>query len=1075
MKSPTLKTVIMLFVMITCSTVFAQNSNVIRPYGVNTESEIILNKRYRFSAFFFKDKTGRFWSGYGGASPSLNETHSGLISISNNVWTEHSPSVFTGYIERGDTIIFSATNGLHYFANETFKHDKRYTNLRSLVLHKGRLIAASEGKGLLIENATGFTSVILQSQGQSYDSIYSLFSHGEELWIGTSKGLIRVLGEINNQSPILTIASTKIPGISDLVIRDVVKDKYDRVWFIGQRGQHSRSIFIYEKNEVTTIHDLFSSACNILTLIPEYLVLKLNLNKKGNVMIQSKRKLNEFTLNSILSYSLSDKNTFTHTNGYLYENAIYSDTENTMYVINGDILIGFDSIQLLKIEFDKYSYLNILNKSNYNVQIADINKVESAVGNNGIHLGSFLMGDFLESKAPFRISDIGCANPLFIGTLWMGGLEVTSNQLHLAAEKYRQGGSEFRSGPIEFDYDIDKHADFNRIWKVNKKTIDYFIAHRTDPNYIIPQEILEWPANLEGYPNKPMAPFVDINNNGIYEPHLGDYPKIKGDQMLWWIFNDRNIHHETYGEPLGVEVHGSCYAYFHSDLAPNHPDAIVNRTLFLNYKTFNYSKNDYKDFKVGIYNSFSLGNYLDDRIGCDTINNASFVYNATNFDEYTENNNYSNIHGYGKNPPIFFCKFLNQKMTNHMTFNNNFDPISGNPNNALHHYNLLNSERKNGAKLTIGGTGLQGDIETNYIFPGPICGDTGWTEQGENALPNSKRSITSTGIDLFQKDSVFELEFAYILLHDPNVDYLTEDCDKPAKILQKVQQWYDADSFPSKPPTELGFAKNTEWYYDVSHRILHTALQHYTHIADTTIEGKPVRIVEEELKNINGIYSLSKLYFHEEGDTVYLYNFEKQKFLRFLVFNVPVGGVIELDIVDGFELYPDSIKTYKLKIKRIETKFFNGRPCKYYVADILTPYTGNVAFMDRIGWFTRFYPDVLPYVDKRVGGLRCYSDNDIDTNFRNVSCNYMYGLSVPKINTSFSFSVFPNPANDILNIELNKMNQVDFSSSIMSIEGRILQKSNNLHQLDISSLSPGIYYLIIKSGSESQFCKWIKL
>ena len=38
--------------------------------------------------------------------------------------------------------------------------------------------------------------------------------------------------------------------------------------------------------------------------------------------------------------------------------------------------------------------------------------------------------------------------------------------------------------------------------------------------------------------DKDLAPFVDVDNDGNYNPLNGDYPKIKGNQSIWWVMND---------------------------------------------------------------------------------------------------------------------------------------------------------------------------------------------------------------------------------------------------------------------------------------------------------------------------------------------------------------------------------------------------------------------------------------------------------------------------------------------------------------------------------------------------------
>jgi hypothetical protein len=61
----------------------------------------------------------------------------------------------------------------------------------------------------------------------------------------------------------------------------------------------------------------------------------------------------------------------------------------------------------------------------------------------------------------------------------------------------------------------------------------------------------------------------------------------------------------------------------------------------------------------------------------------------------------------------------------------------------------------------------------------------------------------STNTPLLKSDSSFNLEFAYVFLHNPNIDFLKEGCDEPKQTLRRIQTWYNTKSFPSKPYTNL--------------------------------------------------------------------------------------------------------------------------------------------------------------------------------------------------------------------------------------------------------------------------------
>lgn len=163
-------------------------------------------------------------------------------------------------------------------------------------------------------------------------------------------------------------------------------------------------------------------------------------------------------------------------------------------------------------------------------------------------------------------------NSIFAGSLWIGAIDQ-GGQLRVAAQTYRQTGNDFWPGPI----DTVNHnttdsvcAKYDRIWNVNRYQVEEFIQRYTDTLYKIPKDILEWPGNGDVSKGQAhyLAPFIDNNADGIYNAYDGDYPaydftgtqncqyNLLGDQTLWWVFNDvGNIHTETGGVPLGLEIH----------------------------------------------------------------------------------------------------------------------------------------------------------------------------------------------------------------------------------------------------------------------------------------------------------------------------------------------------------------------------------------------------------------------------------------------------------------------------------------------------------------------------------------
>lgn len=235
----------------------------------------------------------------------------------------------------------------------------------------------------------------------------------------------------------------------------------------------------------------------------------------------------------------------------------------------------------------------------------------------------------------------GCMT-IFQQALWFGAKDA-DGELHVAGKTYNGYGFDYQMGPLKLadgTSDFMTQLKYLRIWNLTRDEINQFIAHHGESGYEIPKDILEWPAHgEEGFaPN--LAPFVDVNGDGHYAPADGDYPDIKGDQCLFFIFNDACQHTVTNGDSLGLEVHAMVYAFDAPD------DEALNNTIFFNYKCYNRSPNNYTDAYAGLWTDFDIGGGWDDYVGCDVQRGSFYAYNGTPTDGSGQ------PFAYGDNPPV---------------------------------------------------------------------------------------------------------------------------------------------------------------------------------------------------------------------------------------------------------------------------------------------------------------------------------------------------------------------------------------------------------------------------------------
>ncbi len=229
-----------------------------------------------------------------------------------------------------------------------------------------------------------------------------------------------------------------------------------------------------------------------------------------------------------------------------------------------------------------------------------------------------------DSGPVFNIPKNSLKSTIFTATLWMGGIDQ-NDSLHFAGgERFNQDGYDFWAGPVSGSnegYDTDK-IKWAKVWKISKAQIDYHRENWFKSDYIPDPVILSWPAHGNAALGGQMdliAPYIDMQANGVYEPLAGDYPVIRGDQALYFVYNDDKAEHtESQGGKIGVEVHGMAYAF-------NRPNSdALNHSVFVNYQVINRSGNQYKDFYMAKYADYDIGFGNDDYVGCDTTLNSFF-------------------------------------------------------------------------------------------------------------------------------------------------------------------------------------------------------------------------------------------------------------------------------------------------------------------------------------------------------------------------------------------------------------------------------------------------------------------
>ncbi|MEI7977397.1 MAG: hypothetical protein WCI53_01005 [Bacteroidota bacterium] len=340
-------------------------------------------------------------------------------------------------------------------------------------------------------------------------------------------------------------------------------------------------------------------------------------------------------------------------------------------------------------------------------------------------------------------------NSLFSGALWIGG--ITQGNLRLAAQTYRQNGNDFYPGPLQIDGSASITAarckEFDRIYSVTRSQIALQIADQYGE--AIPTDITDWPGNGKTGEAKYLAPFFDVDNDGIYDASAGDYPTFNDgeaginsipDQMMFVCYNDKgNIHTETQGLPLNLEFRLQAFGFATNDE--------VNNMTFYKTTIINRGTEIIDSCIFGQWVDPDLGNYTDDYVECDVPRNLGICYNGDDNDE--------GVLGYGLNPPSvgvnFFEGPLNENgiqigLSKFVYYDNN-QSQQGNPSNPAHFWNYLNGRWKDGQNITYGGNGRGGSDTASYMFPGSTdpAKRTAWTERIAGNTPADRRFLQTAG------------------------------------------------------------------------------------------------------------------------------------------------------------------------------------------------------------------------------------------------------------------------------------------------------------------------------------------
>jgi hypothetical protein len=328
-----------------------------------------------------------------------------------------------------------------------------------------------------------------------------------------------------------------------------------------------------------------------------------------------------------------------------------------------------------------------------NYKYLDINNVRTLIYSYG-------NGWFLEN-AEYEIPKGSRKTSMFSFSLWIGGIDINNN-LKLAAYRYGQGANsptahvknDFWPGPLTIDgtaaIDEATCSQYDQLFPMTRNDVETFLAWQENkaefPSYTVPLDIRNWPGNGDMSKGQSyfLAPFMDVDGDGQYNPDAGDYPYydlanklcphnlkpgervarahlkngepddtlgilvdqvIKGDQTLWNVFNDKgNFHSETQGAPVGLEIRMQSFSFATNDE--------INNMTFYSYEIINRSTFTLTNTYFSQWVDPDLGYVNDDYVGCDVKRGLGYCYNGTPIDGSGQ------TQAYGAHPPAVGVDFF---------------------------------------------------------------------------------------------------------------------------------------------------------------------------------------------------------------------------------------------------------------------------------------------------------------------------------------------------------------------------------------------------------------------------------
>lgn len=665
---------------------------------------------------------------------------------------------------------------------------------------------------------------------------------GNDVWAGTEHGLLRYDGISWNQ---FNVSNSQIP--SDTVL-SIAADGTGGIYVGTQQGLVHFANGIWDEYWINTISNVVSDLC-ILPTGKKYCISGNDVYTYENTTWINTAQFADLTiLGEVFSGASSIIATpqgtplFNGPQGRVYE--VVQNKTNVFYFpilrnigilaeslldtdeITGEIwMVNIRATNIIESELflTDFSTYNGLGRgfTPLNARYLNANNIEAGITNRGeMHYG-------FNNASSYRSPKTQAASTTFISNLWISGLDSIAN-IHGAFQRYRVSDhGDYFPGPLNTNagtIDSTTAWEFDRIWAVTKYDISEFQWHFAQGNvqngtWQPSLDIVEWPAQGNTSFVGELAPYVDVNINGTYDPLIGgDYPFIEGDQELFWVFNDQlAAHSETNTLPMGIQVNATARAYFCAN--PEDSIALVNDITLYEFDIINRSGSNYTNVMISWAQDLDLGNWQDDFVGCDTMNNAGFGYNGDPIDEFISTPSFGNY------PPICANIILEGPLApaGDMIDNDHDNSIDepgeqillsgfhtyatasvgpdGPSYTGVDHFRYQRGWWKDSTRVTFGGSAYGGTIPTNYIYPGNPTDSLQWNESSAGQTPYDRFMILNCGPTTLNAGDTIHFAVAMATIVDSTQTFGTPQWyDQLPQASAKIRNWNTNSAWPGCAP-----------------------------------------------------------------------------------------------------------------------------------------------------------------------------------------------------------------------------------------------------------------------------------